>query len=198
MQYFPIGPDFPVDRCCRSQSLGTFIILISVPVDSLSVGCWQDAATTGYRRTLDIFNGRSRTTCSPVDRPVDVYFDRLLKVATTSKKLLDASFHPGIKSPPFLTIRLHFHTTEAHTRAFSTPPLESFSGMPPIGFSLSAPAFLEFSRRYQLAVYAGAIYIAPPADTRHWFDQPILALYDDYVLDVQAFVIGTTTNQSLS
>ena len=69
--------------------------------------------------------------------------------------------------------------------------------MPPIGFSLSAPAFLEFSRRYQLAVYAGAIYIAPPADTRHWFDQPILALYDDYVLDVQAFVIGTTTNQSL-
>ena len=66
-----------------------------------------------------------------------------------------------------------------------------------MGFSLSAPDFLKFSRCYQLAVYAGAIYIAPPADTWDWFDQPILALYDDYVLDVQAFVIGTTTNQSL-
>jgi len=56
---------------------------------------------------------------------------------------------------------------------------------------------MEFSQDHQFAVYAGAIYIAPPVDTRHWFDQPILAPYDDYVLDVQAFVIDTATNQSL-
>ena len=56
---------------------------------------------------------------------------------------------------------------------------------------------MEFSQNHQLAVYAGAIYIAPPLDTRHWFDQPILAPYDDYVLDIEAFVIDTATNQSL-
>jgi len=56
---------------------------------------------------------------------------------------------------------------------------------------------MEFSQDHQLAVYAGAIYIAPPMDTRHWFDQPILAPYDDYVLDIEAFVIETATNQSL-
>jgi len=56
---------------------------------------------------------------------------------------------------------------------------------------------MEFSYDHQFAVYAGAINIAPPVDTRHWFDQPILAPYDDYVLDVEAFVIDTATNQSL-
>ena len=59
------------------------------------------------------------------------------------------------------------------------------------------PAFMEFSQDHRLAVYAGAIYIAPPMDTRHWFDQPILAPYDDYVLDIEAFVIDPATNQSL-
>lgn len=56
---------------------------------------------------------------------------------------------------------------------------------------------MEFQQDHQLAVYAGAVYIAPPVNTRHWFDQPILAPYDDYVLDVEAFVIDTATNQSL-
>lgn len=56
---------------------------------------------------------------------------------------------------------------------------------------------MEFSQDHRLAIYAGAIYIAPPVDTRHWFDQPILAPYDDYVLDVEAFIIDPTTNQSL-
>lgn len=48
-----------------------------------------------------------------------------------------------------------------------------------------------------MAVYAGAIYISPPVNTRHWFDQPILAPFDDYALDVEAFVIETATNRSL-
>jgi hypothetical protein len=109
----------------------------------------------------------------------------------------DVSFHSGIRNPSFPTIRLCFHKTEAHIRLFSTPPLESHSGMPPTGFLLSIPAFMEFSQDHQLAVYAGSIYIVPPVDTRHWFDQPILAPYDDYVLDVEAFVIDTATNQSL-
>ena len=56
---------------------------------------------------------------------------------------------------------------------------------------------MEFQQDHQLALYAGAIYIAPPVDTRHWFDQPILAPFDDYVFDVEAFVIDPTTNQSL-
>ena len=57
---------------------------------------------------------------------------------------------------------------------------------------------MEFMQNHRLAVYAGAIYIAPPVDARHWFDQPILAPYDNYDLEVDAFVIDTTTNQSLS
>ena len=65
------------------------------------------------------------------------------------------------------------------------------------GFMLSITTFMEFSQDHQLAVYAGAIYIVPPVATRHWFDQPILAPFDDYVLDVEAFVIDTATNQSL-
>lgn len=56
---------------------------------------------------------------------------------------------------------------------------------------------MEFSYDHRFAVYAGAIHISPPVDTWHWFDQPILAPYDDYVLDVEAFVIDTATNESL-
>ena len=48
-----------------------------------------------------------------------------------------------------------------------------------------------------MSVYAGAIYIAPPVDVRHWFDQPFLAPFDEYALDVQAFVVDASTNQSL-
>ena len=70
--------------------------------------------------------------------------------------------------------------------------------MPLTRFVLSIPNFMEFTQDHRLAVYAGAIYIAPPVDTRHWFDQPILAPYDDYVFDVEAFVIDPATNQSLT
>jgi hypothetical protein len=56
---------------------------------------------------------------------------------------------------------------------------------------------MEFTQDHQMAVYAGSVFIAPPVDTRHWFDQPILAPFDDYVLDVEAFVIDASTNQSL-
>jgi hypothetical protein len=56
---------------------------------------------------------------------------------------------------------------------------------------------MEFQLHHQLDVYAGSLYIAPPVDTRHWFDQPILAPFDDYTLDVQAYVVDPTTNQSL-
>jgi hypothetical protein len=63
--------------------------------------------------------------------------------------------------------------------------------------ALSIPSFMEFQQNHQMAVYAGSLYIAPPLDTRHWFDQPILAPYDDYVLDVEAHVIDPATNQSL-
>ena len=69
--------------------------------------------------------------------------------------------------------------------------------MPLTRFAFSIPAFLEFSQDHRLDIYAGSIYIAPPMDTRHWFDQPILAPYDVYVLDTEAFVIDTATNQSL-
>ena len=78
---YAILPDwsgFPRRALLQIAIIGHIIILISVPVDSLSIWCWQDVATTGYRRTPDIFNGRSHTTCSPVDRPVDVYFGRWL------------------------------------------------------------------------------------------------------------------------
>lgn len=64
-------------------------------------------------------------------------------------------------------------------------------------FAFSIANFMQFAQDHQMAVYAGALYIAPPVDTRHWFDQPILAPFDDYTLDVEAFVIDTATNQSL-
>lgn len=63
--------------------------------------------------------------------------------------------------------------------------------------SFYVASLLEFTQDHQLVVYAGSIYIAPPVDARHWFDQPLLAPYDDYALDVRAFVIDTATNQSL-
>ena len=56
---------------------------------------------------------------------------------------------------------------------------------------------MEFPQVHQLAVYAGAIYIPPPVDTRRLFDQPFLAPFDDYTLNVEAFVIDTATNKSL-
>jgi len=109
----------------------------------------------------------------------------------------DVAFHPGAENPSFPTIRLCSHKIEALIRLFSRPLLESSSGIPLTLLTPSITTFMEFPKDHQLAVYAGAINIAPPVDTRHWFDQPILAPYDDYVLDVEAFVIDPTTNQSL-
>lgn len=195
IQYFPSGPEPLVDCYCRSQSLGTFITLISVPW-TLSVGCWQDAATTGYRRTLDILAGPVLPALQWTARWISTSIG-YRRWPLHQKNHPGASFHPGIKNPSFPAIRRHSHKTEAYTRTFSTPPLEPFSGMPPTGFSLSAPAFLESSRGRRLAVYASAVYIAPPTDTRHCFDQPILVSYDNHILDVQAFVIDTAANQSL-
>ena len=99
---YAILPDwsgFPRRALLQIAIIGHIIILISVPVDSLSVWCWQDVATTGYRRTPDIFNGRSRTTCSPVDRPVDVYFGRWLlhQKKKTPRRLLSS----GNQEPAF-------------------------------------------------------------------------------------------------
>ncbi|KAF9645487.1 hypothetical protein BDM02DRAFT_3189684 [Thelephora ganbajun] len=105
--------------------------------------------------------GRTFTTCSPPDRPVDVYFDRSREAVFS----YDPTMLPQNRS--------------THQ-------------------SFYIPNFMEFPQDHRLAVYAGAVYIPPPVDARHWFDQPILAPYDDYVLDVEAFVIDTATNQSLS
>lgn len=103
---YAILPDwsgFPRRALLQIAIIGHIIILISVPVDSLSIWCWQDVATTGYRRTPDIFNGRSHTTCSPVDRPVDVYFGRWLlhqKKKTPRRLLSSVNQEPAFSYDP--------------------------------------------------------------------------------------------------
>ena len=122
------------------------------------------------------------------------------QVATGGYRIDKPSDHPshlGVDNPSFPSIRLCSHKTEAVIKAFSGSPLETYSGMPLTRFAFSVPASLEFSQDHRLDIYTGAIHIAPPMDTRHWFDQPILAPYDDYVLDADAFAIDTATNQSL-
>jgi len=109
----------------------------------------------------------------------------------------DVAFDLEIRSPSIPTIQLCSHRIKVLIRAFSRLPFQPVYSVPLTRFALSIPAFIEFSQDHRLAVYAGAIYLPPPMGTRHWFDQPILAPYDDYVLDVQAFVIDPTTNQFL-
>jgi len=112
-------------------------------------------------------------------------------------ELPDIAFDLETRRPFIPTIQLCSHRIKVLIRAFSRLPFQPVYGVPLTRFALSIPAFLEFSQDHQLAVYAGAIYLPQPMGTRHWFDQPILAPYDDYVLDVQAFVIDPATNQSL-
>jgi hypothetical protein len=128
---------------------------------------------------------------------VDVYFDRLLKAVTSMGEPSNDASHLGVGNLSFPTIRLFSHKIGAPTRTSSEPPLGSFSGVWLTRFALSASNLIEFPQDHRLSVYAGAIYIPPPMKVRHWFDQPILAPYDDYIFDVDAFVIDTATNQSL-
>ena len=128
---------------------------------------------------------------------MDVYFDRLLEVASSIGEPSDDAFHLGVGNLSFPTIRIFSHKIGPPTRTSSEPPLEPFSDTWLTRFVLSISNLIQFPQTHRLSVYAGAIYIPPPMDVRHWFDQPILAPYDDYVFDVAAFVIDTATNQSL-
>ena len=55
---------------------------------------------------------------------------------------------------------------------------------------------LNFGIEHRMDIYSGMIYL-PATKQRHYFDQQLIAPFDDYLINAFAFVIDKATNQSV-
>jgi len=55
---------------------------------------------------------------------------------------------------------------------------------------------LNFGIEHRMDIYSGMIYL-PATNSRHLFDQQLIAPFDDYMINAFAFVIDKATNKSV-
>ena len=65
-----------------------------------------------------------------------------------------------------------------------------------IQFSSSIHDVLNFGIEHRMDIYSGMVYL-PTTNTRHFFDQQLIAPFDDYWVSAYAFAIDKATNQSV-